>query len=309
MKPSRRSLKTLKSIATSAGAVKRPGGSKPSTRRVLHRAGRLCGRLRRFAPARPITLRRRLRTPRCRTAAERPEGSRDLTHLGTQGRDHDARQGLLRQARARQADISCAANDSVLFHAVWGLRRAEEQRRLSTHARAILKVLRKEWEMGTKDLRDESGVKDRARFTKALDELQAAMIVVPTAAVYAPKFTYIWSLGIDRFPGETRQACESGSRREGNCPLFSGGRRHDDSRRAGSRDGPVAAGSGEGEPCARGGRLRDEAGSRRVPTRREGAIRPGGGEHRARAKGSHSRRGRRTTRAARRLRLPEAATP
>ena len=88
------------------------------------------------------------------------------------------------------------------FRAIWGIRRADEQQRLSRHARAILKVLRKEWEMGTKDLRDESGVKDRATFTKALDELQAAMIVIPTAAAYAPKFTYIWSLGIDRFPGE-----------------------------------------------------------------------------------------------------------
>lgn len=88
------------------------------------------------------------------------------------------------------------------FHAIWGLRRAEEQRRLSRHARAILKVLRKEWEMGTADLRSESRVKDRAAFTRAMDELQAAMIVIPTAAVYAPKFTYIWSLGIDRFPTE-----------------------------------------------------------------------------------------------------------
>ena len=48
-------------------------------------------------------------------------------------------------------------------------------------------------------------MKDRAAFTRALDELQAAMIVVPTAAVYAPKFTYIWSLGIDRFPDELRR--------------------------------------------------------------------------------------------------------
>ncbi len=91
------------------------------------------------------------------------------------------------------------------FHAVWGLRRSEEQRRLSRPARAILKVLRKEWEMGTADLRAESGTQNRAAFTKALDELQAAMIVIPTAAVYAPKFTYIWSLGIDRFPDELRR--------------------------------------------------------------------------------------------------------
>jgi len=34
--------------------------------------------------------------------------------------------------------------------------------------------------MGTADLRDESGVKDRHAFTRALDELQAAMIVVPS---------------------------------------------------------------------------------------------------------------------------------
>ena len=33
------------------------------------------------------------------------------------------------------------------FHAVWGVRRSEEARRLSANARAILKVLRKEWEV------------------------------------------------------------------------------------------------------------------------------------------------------------------
>jgi len=91
------------------------------------------------------------------------------------------------------------------FHAVWGLRRSDEQRRLGRHARAVLKVLRREWEMGTADLREESGVKERAAFTRALDELQSAMVVIPTAAVYAPKFTYIWSLGIDRFPDELRR--------------------------------------------------------------------------------------------------------
>lgn len=86
------------------------------------------------------------------------------------------------------------------FHAVWGMRRAEEKRNLSKHARAIVKVLRREWEMATSDLRDEAGVKDRATFTKAMDELQAAMIVVPAAAVYVPKFTYIWELAVGRFP-------------------------------------------------------------------------------------------------------------
>lgn len=88
------------------------------------------------------------------------------------------------------------------FHAIWGVRRGDEPRRLSRHARAILKVLRKEWEMATSDLRDESGVKDRKIFTSALDELQAAMLVVPSQVVYQPKFTYIWELAIGRFPDE-----------------------------------------------------------------------------------------------------------
>ena len=111
------------------------------------------------------------------------------------------------------------------FRAVWGLRRAEEQRRFSRHARAILKVLRKEWEMGTADLREESGVKDRASFGRAMDELQAAMIVIPTAAVYAPKFTYIWSLGIDRFPDQLakRVSRDSAVREIARCFLAGAG--------------------------------------------------------------------------------------
>jgi hypothetical protein len=91
------------------------------------------------------------------------------------------------------------------FHAVWGMRRSEEKQRLSADAQAILRVLRKEWEMSTGDLRDESGVKDRKAFTKGLDELQAAMIVVPSEVVYRPTFTYLWTLGVGRFPGELRR--------------------------------------------------------------------------------------------------------
>ncbi len=90
------------------------------------------------------------------------------------------------------------------FHAVWGIRRCEEERRLSRHARAVLRVLRREWEMSSRDLRDESGVKDRHAFTTALDELQAAMIVVPSDVLYQP-FTYIWTLGVGRFPDALRR--------------------------------------------------------------------------------------------------------
>jgi len=85
------------------------------------------------------------------------------------------------------------------FHAVFGVRQSQERRQLSANARAILKVLRKEWEMASSDLRQEAKLTDRAAFTRALDELQAAMIVVPSEAVYVPKFTYLWTLAIGRF--------------------------------------------------------------------------------------------------------------
>ena len=91
------------------------------------------------------------------------------------------------------------------FHAVWGVRRAEETGRLSRRARAILHVLRREWEMATSDLREDAGVKDRAAFTRALDELQAAMLVIPSEVYYLPKFTYVWSLAVGRFPDELRR--------------------------------------------------------------------------------------------------------
>jgi hypothetical protein len=86
------------------------------------------------------------------------------------------------------------------FHAIWGVRKSEEKSRLSRDAQKILRVLRKEWEMATSDLRTDSGVTDRKKFTQALDELQAAMLVVPEGVYYEPKFTYIWTLGLSRFP-------------------------------------------------------------------------------------------------------------
>jgi hypothetical protein len=91
------------------------------------------------------------------------------------------------------------------FHAIWGVRRLEEKRRLSRNARSILQVLRKEWELSTADLREESGVKDRKAFTRALDELQAAMIVTPSEVFYEPKFTYLWTISVGRFPEALRR--------------------------------------------------------------------------------------------------------
>lgn len=88
------------------------------------------------------------------------------------------------------------------FHALWGVRKSSERQRLSADARKLLRALRKEWELGTADLRTDSGVTDRKRFLRAIDELQAAMIVVPSQVVYQPKFTYIWTLALSQFPDE-----------------------------------------------------------------------------------------------------------
>ena len=79
--------------------------------------------------------------------------------------------------------------------------------------------------MSTADLRDESGVRDRVAFTRAIDELQAAMIVMPGAVYYLPKFTYIWTLGIGRFPEPLRRRVsrESALREIARCFLAGAG--------------------------------------------------------------------------------------
>jgi hypothetical protein len=58
--------------------------------------------------------------------------------------------------------------------------------------------------MATSDLRKESGITDRTALTRAIDELQTAMIVVPSDVVYQP-FTYIWTLAVGRFPDQLRR--------------------------------------------------------------------------------------------------------
>ena len=90
------------------------------------------------------------------------------------------------------------------FHALWGVPRKQEAEALSPDARAILRVLRREWEMASSDLHAESGVADRARFARALDELQACMKVIPGDVLYVPKFTYIWWLADGRFAPDLR---------------------------------------------------------------------------------------------------------
>jgi hypothetical protein len=106
--------------------------------------------------------------------------------------------GKLARGRATFIAPRLVAN----FNALWGVPRRREREALSVDARAVLKVLRREWEMATADLRQESGITERARFTRALDELQRTMKVVPGEVVYEPWFTYIWTLAEGRFQQE-----------------------------------------------------------------------------------------------------------
>ena len=88
------------------------------------------------------------------------------------------------------------------FNALAGLTVKQEESVLSQPARDVLKVLRKEWEMATRDLRIACGIKERTLFTKAIDELQRVFKVIPGEIVYEPKFTYIWTLTESRFQDE-----------------------------------------------------------------------------------------------------------
>jgi len=90
------------------------------------------------------------------------------------------------------------------FAAVWMPRRKDEAEVLSPAAQRVLKLLRREHELATADLRAESGVTERAKFTRALDELQRTMKVIPQDVIYQP-FSYIWGLAEDRFPEELRK--------------------------------------------------------------------------------------------------------
>ena len=90
------------------------------------------------------------------------------------------------------------------FHALWGIRPEEESTLLSGDARTVLRVLRGEWEMASRDLRQASRITDRIRFNKAIDELQKTFKVIPSDVIYQPAFTYIWSLAETRFLEELK---------------------------------------------------------------------------------------------------------
>jgi hypothetical protein len=115
---------------------------------------------------------------------------------------------LMRRGRVYYAKLSKGRATFVAprlvpyFNALWGIPRRRESELLTAEARSVLKVLRREWEMATCDLREAARIKERARLTRTLDELQRTMKVVPGDVLYEPWFTYIWTLAEGRFSEE-----------------------------------------------------------------------------------------------------------
>jgi hypothetical protein len=132
-----------------------------------------------------------------RNVQKDPEAS-----LAWRVKDEVMRRGRVYYAKLVKARSTIIARRLIPhFNALWGVPRRLEPKTLSLEARAVLKVLRVEWEMATADLRKQSGITDRARFTRAIDELQKTMKVLPGEVLYEP-FSYIWTLAEGRFPEE-----------------------------------------------------------------------------------------------------------
>ncbi len=91
------------------------------------------------------------------------------------------------------------------FNAVWGIPQRMEKKTLSPDAQLIPKIMRREWEMATRDLRDACGIAERPRFDKAMTQLQRSLKLIPTEVLYEPTFTYIWSIPEARFPDQLKE--------------------------------------------------------------------------------------------------------
>jgi hypothetical protein len=121
-------------------------------------------------------------------------------------KDEIMRRGQVFYAKIAKGRATFVARRLVpYFHCLWGVPIKKEST-LSSEARAILKVLRREWEMGTRDLQQAGRILDRARFLRAMDDLQRAFKIMPSEVVYKPRFTYIWTLVETRFPEEVATA-------------------------------------------------------------------------------------------------------
>src|SRR6202171_4123651 len=118
-------------------------------------------------------------------------------------KDEIMRRGKVYYAKLAKGRATFIARRLVpYFHTLWGLAASREVTLLSPDAKAILKPLRKEWEMATRDLQRASRIGERPRFLRAMDELQRTFKIIPAEVAYQPTFTYIWTLPESRFHEE-----------------------------------------------------------------------------------------------------------
>jgi hypothetical protein len=118
-------------------------------------------------------------------------------------KDEAMRRGRVFYAKLKRGRLTFIGRRMLpYFHVLWGLSPAMETSVLSDDARSVLRVLRREWEMGTRDLRLASRITERARFNRAIDDLQKTFKVIPSDVTYKPTFSYIWSLAESRFQYE-----------------------------------------------------------------------------------------------------------
>lgn len=118
-------------------------------------------------------------------------------------KDDVMRRGRVYYAKLKRGRLTFIARRLIpYFHALWGVHVGRESEVLSDDARLVLRVLRREWEMGTRDLRLASCINERSRFNKAIDDLQKTFKVIPSDVIYKPTFSYIWALAETRFQDE-----------------------------------------------------------------------------------------------------------
>jgi len=123
-------------------------------------------------------------------------------------KDEVMRRGRVYYAKLARGRATFVARRLVpYFHMLWGVPIKSEATVLSAEARAVLRVLRKEWELATRDLQRASHIAERPRFLRAMDELQRSFKIIPAEVIYQPTFTYVWTLPESRFHEELTTVC------------------------------------------------------------------------------------------------------
>lgn len=118
-------------------------------------------------------------------------------------KDEVMRRGKVYYSKLAKGRATFVSRELVsAFYSIYGIPASEEEDRLSPEAVRVLEVLREEWESSTSDLKRDAEITDRKLLTKALEELQKCMKVVPYDVLYQPKFTYLWTLAEERFSRE-----------------------------------------------------------------------------------------------------------